>query len=278
MEHNEEARPGFMEGTNALYESSRKGYAAYKSVDLFIKNELLSKGGEEQHKRDFWFKTAKSVTSGQVGCYAPIIAGLGAAIQSFVGGANHASEWEPLNFKGQFQFDTQGVLQTTRDLWCHNFYLNPGSREDLGAQRPLQEIGWGIFNFTSGPLDQETEVPYNRNHWQGSDVTRRLTEQPHLVVNPDCGMDLKSVRVAFVNTGRNPPDRAISRFMTVPEAMERGTTYDRWWGTIRSCGTIWELKFKTTLPTRFSDSEVLVVKKLGGVQDFEMTGGWPPSP
>jgi len=82
------------------------------------------------------------------------------------------------------------------------------------------------------------------------------------VVNPKCGMDLTSVRVAFVKIECNGQDRTTSGFMTVQEAIDRGYTYDRWSGTIRGCGMIWELKFKTRKPTKFADNEVLVVKKI----------------
>jgi hypothetical protein len=268
VENGEEARPGFAVMAKPFYEDGRKGYATYKTVDSFIQNELLSKAGEGRHKNDAWFKTAKSLAVGQAGGYAPIIAGLGAAIQSFVGGVTHASQYEPLNFHGQFQFETQGVIQTTHDLWFHGFFLNPGPREDGRAERPLQEVDWGIFNFTRSPRSQETKVPYNRNNWQGNDVTWRLLEPPPLAVNPQCGMDLTSVRVAFVKIERNGQDRTVSTFMTVQEAMTNGFKYDAYWETIRGCGMIWELKFRTKNPTKFADNEVLIIKKTGDWLDL----------
>lgn len=263
VENGEQARPGFASTAGALFEAGRKGFASYKTVDAFMKNEILSKAGEEKNKNEAWFGVAKRIATSSAGCYAPIVAGLGAAIESFVGGAHAASEWEHLNFKGQLQFDTQGVLKTTRVLWYHNFFLNAGSREDGRAQRPVQDLDWGVFNFNRMARGQESHQPYRRNNWVGADVTWKLLEPPSIIVNPGAGLELVSVRVAHIRKEENGVDKAVSGFMTVQEAMEKGITYDRRKETQQGTGLIWELHFQTLSPTRFADRDILVVKKMG---------------
>ena len=263
LENGEEAHPGFTWSAGSVLDSARKGYAAYKTVDSFIQHEVLSPAGEQTHGREFWFQAVKAAAMRQTGGYAPIVAAMGAAIESFIGVAKKATQWEPMKFKGQFQFDSQGVILTSKDLWYHHFFLNSGSSQDLRAQRPLQDVDWGIFNFTRMPRGKETRVPYNRNNWQGEDVTWKLAEEPPLVVNPHSGMDLVSVRVAFERTASNGLDRIASGFMSIREAMEKGYTYEANRETVRGTGFIFELRFKPRNPTLYSDDEILVVKKIG---------------
>lgn len=258
----EEARPGFTLTPAALSDAGSKGFATYRTEDAFIKNELLSKAGEENHKNEVWFGAAKAIAKSSMGAYAPLIAGLGAAVESFLGGANKASQWEHLNFRGQLQFSSRGAIKTTKELWFQDFFLNPGQR-DGRAQRPLQEVPWGVFNFTRLPQGRETFVPYLRNAWNGADVTWKLAEPPPLVVNPEAGLELTSVRVRFVRTDRNGVDKVTSEYMTVQDAMEKGYRYDRVVEAIHGTGSIWELRFQTKNPTRFADREILIVKKVG---------------
>jgi hypothetical protein len=76
-------------------------------------------------------------------------------------------------------------------------------------------------------------------------------------------MDLSSVRVAFVRTGKNGKDRTVSDFMSVPDAMTKGHIYEKSRECVRGTGIILELRLQTRQPTRFADREVLIVKKVG---------------
>jgi hypothetical protein len=276
-----EAHPGntsmisevYAMGTD-LYLRGGKGYATYKSVKSFLDNEVRSPAGVEKNGGASWFPLVASMASGAMGNYLPMIMAMGSVLQSFVGGANTASQWEPLNFTGQLQLETEGTLQTRRDLWHHNFFMNPGEPENAKAQRPLREVAWGIYNFQDSPAVRSTYNKANKN------VTTKLFKEPSLVVNTHVGMDLVSTRVAFVYVPGPLDDVKVkvqpSAFMTVQQAMATGHTYERL-NTMKGkmAGLLWEFKFKTKNPTEFSDSEILVIKRTGCLdQDGQESLAW----
>lgn len=292
-----EARPGltathepmtyfYNQGLNA-YEVAKKGMATYRDVKAFLKHEVLSAAGEEKNKDAFWFKSVKELATSQVGSYIPYVGALASVLEAFVGGSSRASEWEPLKFTGQFQMSTEGAITTMRDLWFHHFFLKAGAM-DVRGQRPVQSIDWGIFNFREPSLVVTQTVPYLREGWRGVDLAYRISAPPEVVVNPGCGMDLASLRVAFVvNDTRNEPefggDRSRSMatpFMSPDEAVTTGCTVDGSVGLtspgvpaparprdgqarFRLTGLLWELKFKVRAPTREADGEVVILKRTG---------------
>lgn len=239
-------------GVQAVLKVGVEGYNAYRSVKSFVDNEILSKEGQGKNKEATWFSAAATLAAGGGAAYGPYLQLMGSVLNSFIGGANFASSWEPLCFAGQFSFDTEGAILTRNELWCHNLFLNVGP-DDNRAQRPVQDVEWGIFNFN--------RVPVSNWFWSAS---VNLAEAPDLVINPKSGLVHTSTRVAFIQSGPpGPGENPISTpLMTLDEAMVNRKYKQRHLGD-SARAALWELKFKIASPTKFSDSEIIIYKKTG---------------
>ena len=248
-------------GFQAVAGAGVYAYNSYKSVDAFFDTEIRSEAGKKKNGGQSWFPAVAALATGPIGTYAPVISAMASVMSSFVGGG---SQWQPLNFEGQFNFNTEGVLQTRKELWCHNFFLKAGPDKDARAQRPIQDIAWGIFNFT--------KIPASTFKLDG---TVRLTEDPPLIFNPACGMTHVSTRVAFIQSGPPGPQAKpiASKFMSIDEA-KRDYIYQRrpelsikgmYIDFVRSA--LWELKFKTHTQTRHADNEIVIYKKTKVMSD-----------
>jgi len=257
MELDDQVQPSHLSnqsisGVQAILKVGIEGYNAYRSVKSFVDNEIVSKEGQGKNKDAAWFSAAAALASGGGAAYGPYLQLMGAVLNSFIGGANFASSWEPLCFAGQFSFDTEGTIETRNELWCHNLFINTGP-DDNRAQRPVQEVEWGIFNFRS--------VPTSNWFWSSS---VNLTAPPDILINPNSGLVHTSTRVAFIQSGApGPGENPIStQFMTVEEAMVNRKYKQRHLGD-SARAALWELKFKTTSPTKFSDNKIIIYKKTG---------------
>jgi hypothetical protein len=278
------ATPCYTMSTSDVLGIATKGYSAYKSVGLFMENEILSDAAQAKHKDKEWFKVATSLAASKVGSFIPYAAAIGSVLECFVGGANTATEWAPLNFTGQLSLDTEGAVHTKRELWNHNFYLNVGDRNDLRAQRPVQAIPWGIFNLAEMPSLEEPVTAADT-------MTIKVNKRPEIVLNPGMGMDLVSIKVAFINNNilnaeEDTSQASVTPFMTIEQAMASGFSLHRSSGTtttfshgaseqphsantaktagvFHAMGLLWELKLKTKEPTLYNDNEILIYKKTG---------------
>jgi hypothetical protein len=264
-----EARPDLACPGWGILAAARYGATTYKSVAAFVQNELLSPAGEQKHKQKPWFRAARAVARSPLGGYLPLAGAMGAVVESFVGGANRAAEWEPLKFTGQFHFSAEGALQTRRDLWCHNFYLNPGPAGDFRAQRPLQPVDWGIFNLACPAAVKSGPPAGGWGDWSGKE-TVRLARSPEILVNPRSGMDLVSTRVAFIkgdgkaaSAGSAPEGLETSGMLELKDAMVGGYTYDKRPASMTVVALLWELRFRIRNPTRAADPDRVILKRTG---------------
>ena len=252
-----EARPEGASPAGRVVAAAHHGATTYKTVEAFIQNELFSEAGAARHRQAGWFGAARAIARSALGSYLPLLGAMAGVVESFVGGASQAAEWEPLKFTGQFQFNTEGAVLTRRDLWFHNFFLNPGPAGDPRAQRPLRPVPWGVYNFPGACTLRLT--PARFGDWGGGG-TARLVQPPETVVNPDSGMDLAAIRVAFIEPGRKAgAGPGSAGFMDLKEAVERGRRY----GSDRIAALLWELTFKIRQPTRHADSEIIILKRTG---------------
>ena len=97
----------------------------------------------------------------------------------------------------------------------------------------------------------------------------RLVQPPELKVNPDSGLALASLRVAFIETGgagdaaEDPARAASSGFMDLATAMATGYSYDKQADTRKLGALLWELRFRTGAPTRNADGDIVILKRTG---------------
>ena len=277
--------PGRAKSSSELLGATSKGYATYKTFDSFINTELLSDAAKERHKGKGWFEDVSKLATSKVGRIIPYVAAMGSVLECFAGGAEKPTQWAPFNFNGQLKFDTDGAILTKRELWHHNFFLNVGNRNDMRAQRPVQELTWGIFNLVESPSMDE-----GYRGLSPGVPTRKLKARPEIIVNPNSGMELVKTRVAFLaNNLLNAPEdtsQALATpFMTIDQAMDTGytvsgpgeftltsidesgqtriTTSPITMGICKPMGLLWELRFRIKEPTLFSDNEIVIYKKTG---------------
>jgi hypothetical protein len=257
-----EARPELAAPGWGLVAAAQNGAATYKSVSAFVQSELLSEAGEQKHQGALWYRAARAVARSPLGSYLPLAGAMGAVVESFIGGPTRAADWEPLKFTGQLPFRAEGSQMSRHDLWCHAFYLKPGPAGDVRAQRPLRAVDWGIFNFAA-PAALRAAA-------RGAGETVRLARAPEIRTNPDSGMDLASVRVAFI-TGDGKPGGAAaapegsgsSGFLDLKAAMEAGTPCSGKPGAASVVALLWELRFRIRKPTLQADPELVILKRTG---------------
>jgi hypothetical protein len=241
------------------------GFRQYRSVKNWYE-EMTS----EQHKDAPWQHAVTACIKTGVGSYFPWVMALAGFVEAWSGGANSASPWEPLAFRGGFDLKLKGGLEETTLLWAHAFHMHPGNASNR-AHRPVQAVPWGIFNFPSAPTVKVTPA--------GSTGGYRiaLAKDPGILVNPVAGLDVTSIKVAFmggdskalapaaasatpeaVATASMQPLRFRTEFMDIPTALSTPCT------TVSAFDMIpfmrWEIRFKTKSATRLMDPEQVIVK------------------
>jgi hypothetical protein len=195
-------------------------------------------------------------------------------IDTFFGGAERATGWEPLNFTGQFTLQIEGDIEKVQPLWAYNFFLNQGEANGKG-HRPVQKISWGILNFPTFPDVQINPAPPGSGLWCSS---MRLRRDPGIVVNPHNGLELTSVKVAWQRPTFKLPDGSpitlgklgpglveqASGFLTLDQAMATDipsrTRFDF------PSHLQWEIRFRIKEATRLSDRELVLIKRTGTVR------------
>ncbi|MDR3671301.1 MAG: hypothetical protein P4L36_10665 [Holophaga sp.] len=216
-----------------------------------------------------WYKTAIGLSKTSAMSFVPWITALGGVVESFVGGANKSSGWEPLSFAGQLKLNLEGSLVLDRRLWAHNFHIKPGP-VDAMAQRPLQAVPWGIFNVRSTPVIVENiqSLP-----GLGSKIYYyKLDSGGDIVVNPSLDMDLVSTEVALkfdrLLDKTFPPYGQGSSGAGIPTDTTEFVPF-KWFSEIgfmkitnpaNPIEIIYKLKFKTRQPTLNSDNEIVIMK------------------
>lgn len=201
-----EVRSGFSMNATELYSDCMNTVNTYDDSKAFIRDEIMSKDGIAKNKDKLWFPIVSKLAGTAIGTMYPYAMALGGLLNSYIGGSGKGNIAEQLNFSGQFKFSMNGDIQTKRNLWAHNFYLNHGE-QDAMAQRPLQAIHWGVFSivekpyYTNGNLTRTGAVDPRPEYWSHYNSkyrnVARLLEAPKVMVNPTCGMKLVSTRVGF---------------------------------------------------------------------------------
>jgi len=183
------------------------------------------------------------------------------------------------------RLNTEGGLESTRQLWVHAFHMKPGEAS-VRAQRPVQAVPWGIFNFPSAPTVKVTPTATHG----GFQVA--LAKDPGILVNPDAGLEVTSIKVAFLggDPGALTPSSAPATheavalatrleltprtgFMDIPTALKTPCT------TVGAFDLIpfmrWEIRFRTRNPTRLMDPEQVLVKNIRWVNPDMPTAAQP---
>jgi len=291
-----EVRPGFFLNGLALYGQCRQTLNIYDDAKSFIKDEVRSPAGITKNKDKAWFPLATQLAAGNCGTLYPYAMALGGLLTNYIGGARSGAGAQLLRFEGQFQFAVDGAIETRRELWAHNFYLNPGTRDAL-AQRPVQAIDWGVVGLEEAPYytnGDHTRTGANdprpelAKHFQSPHRNvARLLEPPKVVVNPNCGMELVSTRVAFAfEPVRGLPFAGhvtnlkadCSPYLDLATACRNGFDchFQPLWTGMRgqgpSCdwtirkvaGLLFEFRFQVKEPTRFMDKEIVIIRQVPG--------------
>ena len=268
----------------------------YDQAKAFLQNEVLSEAGIAKNKDKAWFALATQLAAGSCGTLYPYAMALGGLLTSFIGGAHAETGAQQLCFEGQFQFRLDGALETRRELWAHQFYLNPGAQDEL-AQRPLQAIDWGIVTLEEAPYytngehtrtaARDPRPELMKHHQSRYRNVARLLQVPRVAVNPNCGMELISTRVAFTFELPEVLPHAnhmtnlktdCSPYLTIAEACQNGFDchyQPLWTGSLgrqpwgawtlkKVSGLLFEFKFKVKEPTRFMDIEIIIIKRVPG--------------
>ena len=291
-----EVRPGFCSNAFSVIGAGVQALNTYDEAKSFIKNEIRSEAGIEKNKDKAWFALATQLAAGSCGTLYPYAMAIGGLLTNFIGGANSGGGAQQLRFDGQFEFRMDGAIETRRELWAHNFYLTPGAQDEL-AQRPLQAIDWGIVSLEEAPYytngnhtrtgaqDPRPEL-WKHNQSKHRNVARLLAK-PKVLVNPKCGMELVSTRVAFAF---EPPQGLAfpghvtnlktdtSGYLDLATACQTGFDchyLPLWTGSLgrqpwgawtikKVSGLLFEFKFKVKEPTRFLDKEIVIIKRVPG--------------
>jgi hypothetical protein len=255
------ARPGF--GISDIKQAVDTGLNFYRAP-LNWMEELTN----QKNKSQRWYSTAMNLSKTAVASYVPWIAALGGIVESFIGGSKKAAQWEPLRFNGQMKFDFQGNILLERGLWAHNFYLKTGPQSTM-AQRPLQDVSWGVFNIQSPPVLVEEDCPIAGIHY----YYYMLQSGGEIVVNPDAGLELTSTEAAVKfdrkyweyapippKPGEPPldPETDTSYFDSTERFTKVGIL--RLWKPAKPVAVIYKLTFKTRQPTLYSDNEIVMMK------------------
>jgi hypothetical protein len=254
-----EVRPNI--GIGDLVKAADAGLHYYRTP-LNWMDELTN----EKNKNRNWYSSALRLSTTAAASFTPWIAALGGVVESFIGGANKASNWEPLRFSGQFQFSVQGGLEMTRRLWAQDFYLKPGP-QSATAQRPVNAVNWGVFNLRDAPVLVE-----EKQDLMGTFYFYLPISGGGVVVNPTLDMDLVSTRVALKT------DQAWNPFPPNPRypvpGFQGDTSYFTDYKEFCQLGIIrlkapvvpkaltYELKFKTRHPTKEADDEIVFIKTI----------------
>ncbi|HLO66642.1 MAG TPA: hypothetical protein VK188_06465 [Holophaga sp.] len=226
----------------------------------------------ERFKDAPWASKIQEFAKSRVGSFLPLAMGLAGFIDAFFGGADSASPWEPLSIKGEFDLKVTGGLENVKELWAHAFYMKPG-QPSVRAQRPVQKIPWGIFNFPSAPIVKVTPAPSVLGGNTGFQVV--LAQDPGILFNPDAGLEVTSVKVAFMgadpknlqvsaltkpgDTGSSPSELVLrTGFMDIKTALAT---------PLMTAGAFdmvpflrWEIRFRTRTATKYMDPEQVLIK------------------
>lgn len=268
-----QATPTFSMGFSDVKLAAERGSYYYQSTKAFIA-DITS----ERNKDKWFYQDALNLSKTAVGSFAPWAGALIGVVQSFIGGTNQASPWEALSFRGQMDLKIEGGIDTRRQLWALGLFLNEGPLHVM-AERPVQAIPWGIFNITD-PITFKMERLDQHQINEGVKIRWTVGSGGGIVVNPGIGMTLKSIKYAF-DMKKAPPKKGPFDFSGLFQSIDAGPspyvdlttlstegviTEDEpgWQGAkgLHPEGVILHMQFKTDNPTRNSDREITIIKKV----------------
>jgi hypothetical protein len=260
---------GFHQGVAKIVMGASNSYMHYRSVANWY-DELSN----PRHADKAWVKGLAALANGRMSM-VPWVLAAGPLVSTFFGGADRASEWEPLRFAGLMTLQIDGTIEQNQVLWYYNLHVNPGP-EDARACRPVQKIHWGILSFPEIP-DARTHIDYLPN-WQIVPTNVRLRRNPGITINPNIGMEIESIEMAWLKsenhlldgtpitlanagsiTDENPIAVAyFSRFMSLDEAMATDVPVGPSFFDLPS-GMQWRIRLKAKEPTWQMDRNLLLI-------------------
>jgi hypothetical protein len=240
-----------------------KGQKFYKSV-ADVKKSLRS--AIKEPGTPWWEATATALIGSAAASAAPWLGGLVGFVTSFIGGKNKASPGEPLSFEGSLQLS--GSIELTQAILATDFALAPGATAP-DFYRPVQAIPWGVLNLSAQP--KVLIYPWqNYCHEDGygtvfsciRDIEFRLAAIP-LLLNPEAGVTIKSVKAAFTNYSDSPTpfvDPATTATYFYEDVEYYPYYYVRgMWGQWPKAVAL-EIELEAVAPTRYADRETVVYK------------------
>lgn len=208
--------PTFGKSNNeVLMGAIKDGVSYYKSYK--DASDWIDKTAEDPENKNKWWIGAATTLAGSflTGGTAPAIAAAVGFVSSFIGGGNKQPPMVPMNFRAKLGLEITGTLETTTWLTSPGFHLNYTPNPPSGQRVPLSPIPWGTFNIEEAPevLVQDEFRPADRASYEPDadpayywKITERyplhvgwratVTKSPAILVNPDTGMTLDSVKVA----------------------------------------------------------------------------------
>jgi hypothetical protein len=238
----------------AIEAALKKGASYYKNTEEAMKG-LKAATEDPGNSGKWWLSTAVQLVaafySGGTTEYASWIAGAVGFVTEFIGGGNKVAPMQPMKFKAQLALKATGSITSTTWIDSSGFFLNYKAQLDPGQNAPVQVIPWGVFNVEAAPevMVQKEYLPDARvwyepdanpaYYWvcketypKDSGYHATVAKQPNLLINPDMGMAVQSVKMAYTYGDSAAP----SPFTATP--LTQG--YSCWY---QPSGLTYELKF-----------------------------------
>ncbi len=196
-----------------------KGITYYKSTEDAMKG-LKAATEDSSNSTKWWLSTAVQLVAayytGGASEYVPWIAAAVGFVTEYIGGTKKVAPMQPMKFKAQLALKATGSITSTTWIDSSGFYLNYKTELAPGQNAPVQVIPWGVFNVEEAPeVMVQKEYQPDVRVWYEPDANpdyywtcrerypkdwgyhATVSKLPNLLINPDTGMSVQSVKVAY---------------------------------------------------------------------------------
>lgn len=190
-----------------LKEGFEKGSKQYKGAEKVVKGlkgrvekerKKIDAGGEEP----WWYETASGITT--VAKYVPYAAGIIGFINAAFFSDDETSQ-KPLKFEGSLSLN--GTIEQEQFLFGEDFIFNPNAPLSSEYYRVVQDIPVGIFNLVNPITLVEMDcLDDSKVFTLHNPIYPNENRELNYVLNPNCGLNLISMKAAFVYEDEEPTD------------------------------------------------------------------------
>ncbi len=195
-----------------LKDAFQSGAKQYKGAQKVIKG-LTDRVDKEEKKIEeggtapWWLEAAQNINS--VAQFVPY----GGAIVGFVKSAffgNDEVSRKPINFEGDLELS--GKIENEKLLISEDFVFNPNAPLSSEYYRFVQDVPIGVFNLIASPIlvklndgwPEEYGGPRQTGYTLHNPEYPSQKKELNYVLNPDCGLELISMKAAMVYENKSP--------------------------------------------------------------------------